>query len=376
MANSDDIKPGSQDVDSDLAKDVAHLYSWARVEDVAYHDFSRQRRQVTPGAKTPPQTIESASFSPASIENMALSTEVSDSATALSALQVDSPPIPPPSLVAPATVEVSSLRNAPPVVEVPRSMEREPSEPKSGRSTTLAIYSLAGGVGKTTLCANLGRIFCALKEKVLLVDASGSGLLPFYFGASDLRAGLRTFVSPEPYYPPLQVLGADEVTKDWLEKDVVSAMHRSQRTIFDLSATTMGLLPEIFKLCGVVLVPLLSDLNSILTVSRIEASFAAMKKAGGNVPDVFYVFNEFDANDAVDQQARTLVERQCGERLLPITIRHGDEIPDAISERMTVADHAPASGVTQDYLRLARWVRERMPVSEEEKKVSLRWSEQ
>ena len=57
----------------------------------------------------------------------------------------------------------------------------------------LAVYSIAGGVGKTTLCANLGKTLCSLGEQ-LLVDASGRCLLPYYFGGlPDLRPGLRKF---------------------------------------------------------------------------------------------------------------------------------------------------------------------------------------
>jgi cellulose biosynthesis protein BcsQ len=372
MANVEDTQPGSQDNESDLAKDVAHLYSWARVEDVPYHDFSRQRR--TAHAPSPPQAPErangGASGSTSSIETQAMAFDIPVEEPVAS----EPPPALAPAAAAHTNIDAPVLPNPFIVPAAPDSFAPGKSRPLKGNSPVLAVYSLAGGVGKTTLCANLGRIFCAMKEKVLLVDASGSGLLPFYFGATDLRPGLRTFVAPDACYPPLQVFGADEVTKESLDNEVIPVMHRSQRTIFDLGPAAMGLLPVIFSWCDVVLVPLLSDLNSILTVSRIEASFKAMQSTGVKAPEVFYVFNQFDQNDAVDQQARALVERQCGDRLLPLAIRDGDEIPDAIAARMTVADHAPESAVTQDYLRLARWLRELMPPPEE-RKSPLRWSE-
>jgi len=364
------MKPGPRQAEDDLAKDVAHLYSWARVDDVPYRDFSRQHRHTASAMHAVTESVEAVSGPAQSIESIAHAVEIPLSNPAPVEGELLPPPMP---MEIPASLHVPIPKEAPTTPRGIRPAEREPHEP---RSTAMAIYSLAGGVGKTTLCANLGRILCALKERVLLVDASGSGLLPFYFGATDLREGLRTFVSPEPSYPPMQIFGADDVTREWLENGVVPAMHRAERTIFDLGPATMGLLPEIFELCGAVLVPLLSDLNSLLTVSRIEASFAAMKKAGHNVPEVFYVFNEFDPQHPVDQQARALVERQCGERVLPISIQYGEEISDAIAARMTVADHTPTAGVTQDYLQLAFWLRERMPVPETEKKSAVRWSEQ
>jgi cellulose biosynthesis protein BcsQ len=61
----------------------------------------------------------------------------------------------------------------------------------------MAVFSLAGGVGKTSLVATLGRALSARGERVLLVDTAAFGLLPFFFGATDQRPGLlRTFSPP------------------------------------------------------------------------------------------------------------------------------------------------------------------------------------
>ena len=65
------------------------------------------------------------------------------------------------------------------------------------RAPVLAVFSLAGGVGKTSLVATLGRALSARGERVLLVDTAAFGLLPFFFGARDQRPGvLRTFTAP------------------------------------------------------------------------------------------------------------------------------------------------------------------------------------
>src|SRR5271166_5952809 len=69
--------------------------------------------------------------------------------------------------------------------------------PASSRAPVLAVFSLAGGVGKTSLVATLGRALSARGEKVLLVDTAAYGLLPLFFGARDQRPGvLRTFTPP------------------------------------------------------------------------------------------------------------------------------------------------------------------------------------
>ncbi len=62
--------------------------------------------------------------------------------------------------------------------------------PTAARAPAIAIFSLAGGVGKTSLVATLGRALSARGERVLLVDTAAYGLLPFFFGARDQRPGL------------------------------------------------------------------------------------------------------------------------------------------------------------------------------------------
>ena len=380
MINGDTKPHAAPEIDSDLAKDVANLYSWANVEDApTYRDFSRQRKsrhthhatdvdiRKSDAAQAPEASIESqAQVFESLVEPEPTPVEVSAEPFPASVVET--------LVVPPVETELSQAAALPEAPAPTSFFETNLPAPAESFSSSLAIYSLAGGVGKTTLCANLGRIFCAMKEKVLLVDASGSGLLPFYFGATDLRCGLRTFVSPDANYPPLQVIGTNEITKQWLENDVKAAMRKAQRTIFDLGPASMSLLPEIAGMCSTVLVPLQPDLNSILTVSRIEASFHAMRSSGIDVPEVFYIFNRFDQQDSIDQRARALVERQCCNRLLPITIRDAAEIAKAIASRMTVADHAPGSPVTHDLLELASWVRKRSPVRAPVR-TQARWSE-
>lgn len=46
----------------------------------------------------------------------------------------------------------------------------------------IRITSTKGGVGKTTLCANLGGIRADLGQRVLMVDADVQPTLPSYFG--------------------------------------------------------------------------------------------------------------------------------------------------------------------------------------------------
>ncbi len=337
------------DVDQELARDVARLYSWANVDEPAYHSFARRRRlHSNPPVNNPVQREQQQQSS-------------------LPSAPVAPKPVLPLAAEAPVAAPAQEKTAWPEVAIAP---------PNGASSTAIAVYSLAGGVGKTTLCANLGRIFCSYGERVLLVDVSGCGLLPFYYGASDFRPGMRTFVAPGGNYAPVQVLGAEEPNADWLENQVKPAMQKVQRVIFDLGTASASVLQQILSLCRVVLVPVLSDLNSILTISRIEATWKNMIADGAKVPSPFYVFNEFDPQDPIEEKARSLVARQIGDRLLSHSIRYSPAVANAIADRMTVADHAPDSPVAQDYMELALWLQKVAPVAELPLTVRRRWNEQ
>jgi len=381
--------------DDQLAKDVARLYAWANVEGVPYRDFSRQRAAHQKPAPSPGEDQKVEIASPPGKGASAEDT----SGTIFTPVTADAPAFAPAPLPAPEPAPSASALTAGaseiaqpaiPIHEVPAETIPPPllaSRPRprprfierleidaGGDRPALAVFSLAGGVGKTTISANLARILCFQREEVLLVDASGSGLLPFYFGANDLRPGLRTFVAPGMKCSPLRVIGADEVTAAWLENDVSAAMSSSQRTIFDLGPASFSLLPQIFAMCTGILIPLLPDPNSILSISRIENLLEKLRSAGHKVPSPYYVFNQFDDEYSMDLQARELAGRQCGERLLPLAVRHGVEIAEAIAFRMTVADHAPESEVTHDFLELALWLENVSPISQS--RSARRWTEQ
>jgi cellulose biosynthesis protein BcsQ len=374
MENQDARQSISQ---KELATDVALLYSWARIENAQYRDFSKQRKRPP----TPPvQTEQGANENTGGSGESSDSQKTAPSSVALPpptpanvTVDAGNPPLlaglnperampaihqtPPPQL--PGTHDV--FPQAFPAVSKP-GMQAALREHEPQASPVLAVYSIAGGVGKTTLCANLGKTLCSLGEQLLLVDATGRGLLPFYFGASDLRTGPRKFVAPGVNAQFIQVIVADKVTPQWLEGDVKPLMSASHRTIFDLGPACENLLPAILGMCTVVLVPLLPDLNSLITVSHIESALKA-QSMGSKTPAVFYLFNRFDEASSNDQRARAFVARQCGHRLLPITHHHSAEVAEALASGSSGADLTSGSDLSHDYLELAFWIRRVAPVT-------------
>lgn len=359
-----------------LAKDVARLYSYAHVDEGSYRSFSRGpkvQRTTRPLAEV---TEEPAAVVEPEPEAAELEPRLASTPAAAVTVQADLAPAEPtkrtPSVLPPSPR--ITIENEPaPIPRRPATITAK-HEPRIAQQTAIAIGSFAGGTGKTTFAANIGRILSAQHERVLLVDASGSTLLPFYFGAGDMRGGMRTFLSPEAGAPPLHVIGSESPTSEWLKQEVQPAMQTAQRIIFDLGPASFNLFAEIFQLCSVVLVPLLTDLNSIMSIPRIEAFHQTMLSRGQKTPLPVYVSNKFDAASERERGGRELIAREVGERLLPISIRRSAEVSEAIAQRMTVTDYAGESAIAQEFIQLALWIKEAAPVAPLER-TTRRWSE-
>lgn len=373
------LAPNSQ---KELANDVALLFSWAKIENAPYRDFSRQRPSLSRPGESGGRKNEDLAVSEGrhkTITDPAGSAWVTrhvSNAPMSDGMGSQQPAHETDQAIQGRRQDTSVV----PIKESPDANRATPTrfreaEPSGKAPIVVALYSIAGGVGKTSICANLGKTLCSLGEQLLLVDATSGGLLPFYFGATELRTGPRKFLAPGADAPFIQVIAGDEITTQWLDRDVKHLMASSQRTIIDLGQVSEAMLHGVLRMCTVVLVPLLPDFNSIATVSRIDNLLHA-QAMGSNPPLVFYLFNRFDEQRINDQRARDFVQQHCGHRLLPISLRHDPQLTEALREGLPgVVDQTPGAELSHDYLELALWVRRVAPLRSAAL-VAGRWSEQ
>jgi cellulose synthase operon protein YhjQ len=243
--------------------------------------------------------------------------------------------------------------------------------PVAARPPVMAVFSLAGGVGKTSLVATLGRALSARGERVLLVDTAAFGLLPFFFGARDQRPGLlRTFsppgvssdapiqmvtIDPESLGP--EPAGADAGGLNGLSGEISRyARGGVSRVIVDLATASGTVTRKLIRMAPMILVPVMPDMNSVVSVTSIDDFFEHNGAAGAKVP-LYYVMNQFDPSLPLHLDIREVLREQLGDRLLPFALRRTPAVSEALAEGMTVMDYAPNSTVAEDFATLAGWVK-------------------
>ncbi len=236
----------------------------------------------------------------------------------------------------------------------------------TSHAPVLAVFSLAGGVGKTSLVATLGRALSARGERVLLVDTAAFGLLPFFFGARDQRPGqLRTFSPPaasgDAAIQMIAVdpdsMGPENASQEVLTAEIGKYSRGVGRVLIDLATASGATTRRILKLAPLVLVPVVPDMNSVVSVSAIDSFFERNSGASGKSLLPYYVLNQFDSSLPLHLDVREVLREQLGDRLLPFALRRAPAVSEALAEGMTVMDYAPNSTVAEDFGSLAGWVK-------------------
>jgi cellulose synthase operon protein YhjQ len=246
----------------------------------------------------------------------------------------------------------------------PAPLQEPIQQPANSRVPALALFSLAGGVGKTSMVATLGRALSSRGERVLLVDTAAFGLLPFFFGARDQRLGqLRTFSPPASSGDsPIQMItldpeavGVEQATQDPLTNEISSYARGLSRVIIDLATASGSTARRALKLSPLVLVPIMPDMNSVVSVGSIDSFFEHNSGAAGKLP--YYLLNQFDSSLPLHLDVREVLREQVGERLLPFALRRSPTVSEALAEGMTVMDYAPNSTIAEDFGSLVGWVK-------------------
>jgi cellulose synthase operon protein YhjQ len=309
-------------------EDKAQLYSQAHKESVAgYRSFSASREQVLGQFRRRP-----------------VSEEVSPVARTEA----------PPPQHAPPAVEASAGRwYALHSVLTPLKDERERRVGPGQEPPMIAVFSLAGGVGKTCLVATLGRCLSGFREHVLLAEMAVCGLLPFYFGSRDVRPGVRIFSPPGAQSDaPVQVLNLQAERHpvnggDRLLGELKQAGRWSSRILVDMATGGREVVSRLLKARPTILVPLLPDMSSVAGLELLE----------GLLSNPLYLLNQFDASSPLHLDVRAMLQQRLGDRLLPFVLHYSSAVSEALAEGMTVLDYAPDSEAAQDYQRLADWLR-------------------
>jgi len=230
-----------------------------------------------------------------------------------------------------------------------------------GQVPVLSFFSLAGGVGKTSLVAAIGRALAARGERVLLTDTCSFGVLPFYFGAREIKPGVVRTFSGGTSDPPIRVLTLEaeryDADPDLLRREMTRGAQDVSRVLIDVTTGSASMLRQATRMSPLVIVPVVPDMASVVTLPVLEGFFRNQEGLHGKPLQAWYVLNQFDPSSPLQLDVREVLRQQLGERLLPFAIHRSPAMSEALAEGMTVIDYAPGSPASEDVMSMVTWIR-------------------
>ena len=247
--------------------------------------------------------------------------------------------------------------------------------------SVVGIVSMKGGVGKTTLTANLasslaqklgpGRVSAldldpqnALHWHFNIDNTQVNGLcrwavskrashIPLLKTAADVRCGPYGFVSEQ----ERQAFEEKLVQRpNWLDQLIRKyKLDHEAIVLVDTPPGPTVYLRQLMQCVDLLLVVVLPDGGSFLTVPAMETFLDGYADARPELLSA-YVVNQVEADSSLQSDVQRMLAEDLGPRVCPVTVRREDVVGEAVAYQTPLCLHEPKSLACADISRLSDWV--------------------
>lgn len=244
----------------------------------------------------------------------------------------------------------------------------------------VAVISPKGGVGKTTVTANLAASLVRFGGKVMVLDLDPQNALRLHFGMSyedpagmsdhDLAGtGWRGAVCHSQYGVDFLPYGnIDEEQRSILEERIKNdplwlssrlqelALPEEQIVLIDTPPGPSIYLQQVLSVAHVGLVVLRPDAASYSTVPAIESLVQFYTKKRTDFLGCCYVLNQMDASKQLCRDVYGMLRATFKERFVASAIHRDEAVSEALACQAPVSYYAQHSSATHDIQQLATWL--------------------
>lgn len=247
----------------------------------------------------------------------------------------------------------------------------------------LAVVSAKGGVGKTTLTANLGAAL-GKGRRVVCLDLDPQNALRLHLGvAMDEHDGIsrctledrrwNTAIFQSPGSPEVLPFGtitendrdAFEVHlaehNNWLDRGLEHIQSAStDMAILDTPPGPSLYLQQALRVANYVLIVLHADAASYATVPAMESLVQRYCADRSDFKGSAYVLNNVNTEKALSRDIVEILRANLGGRLTPMVIHQDEAVRESLASDQLLADYDPHCVATYDVASCADWVRDKM----------------
>lgn len=244
----------------------------------------------------------------------------------------------------------------------------------------VGIVSMKGGVGKTSLTANIAT---ALATKlgpgcVSVVDLDPQNALHWHVGVNGTQTsickyalrgdGLAGAAVASPFEVSCIPYGmVSESDRDafegllakspgWLGQHLRQAgLGNDGVVLIDTPPGPSVYLKQVFACADLVLIVLLADAGSYATIPAMEGWLEEMSVLRPEL-NSFYVLNQVDKTQVLNRDVTELLNQHLGVRVAPVGIHQDEAVGEALAFRQPVLVYDPHGQASHDLARLATWL--------------------
>jgi len=244
----------------------------------------------------------------------------------------------------------------------------------------IAVVSAKGGVGKTTISANLAAAIALTGRPVLVVDLDPQNAMQWHLGGlnqndckgisalSTQRMGLAEVSHLSPYgvsFTPYGNGGESnrirfeavlEEQEGWLLQVLKSAQLRHDTVvILDTPPGPSVYLKQAVNAAQLLLVVMLADAASYATLPEIETLIASYGRDAQKRMDSAFIVNQ-GTNHQLAKDVTTLFAERLGTRMVPFVVPENPAVEEALACERPLLSYQPENPAATSLRAVANWL--------------------
>ncbi|TXT40874.1 MAG: chromosome partitioning type protein [Comamonadaceae bacterium] len=240
----------------------------------------------------------------------------------------------------------------------------------------IAFISGKGGVGKTTMAANVAVALAQRQKRVLLIDLDPQNAQRFHLGmdpeeiAGLVREGIKlTSIFESPFgvsFIPFGRVSEPELEEfesqlkfnpHWLDQGLRSL----GADIFDYVVLDTPPGPSVFlrqalEAANKAMVVLLADAASFATIDKISSLVEQYTADRSDFAGAYLLINQMPLNGKLGHQVRTALYANYADHLVPASVHRDARVSQALAFERPVLQYEPGCKASLDIQYVAEWL--------------------